>query len=94
MDLWFSVDVDLATEEWSHGLLQGPLGGHLIAAKDDDRISFHLSNLNDSLVTICYYTRGYQCDDCSMDLWFLVDLGSLWLSPFGSAFKLCGFKKS
>ncbi|CAL5078972.1 unnamed protein product [Urochloa decumbens] len=74
---------DLATEEWRHPMLRGPLNGHCIRAKDEDRrSSFDLTDLNGCLVSICR-TWSYCFDKCSVDLWFLADVDKeLWIKQY------------
>ncbi|KAF8731986.1 hypothetical protein HU200_015936 [Digitaria exilis] len=59
---------DLAAEEWSDTLLRGPLSSHNIRVKEQERVHFSLANLNGCLVSICDFY-----EDCSMDIWFLMD---------------------
>ncbi|CAL5089099.1 unnamed protein product [Urochloa decumbens] len=92
---YFLLDVDpadsdnviaafnLCTEEWRNPMLRGPLNGHHTSAKYAERISLHLADLNGCLASICRCTRGYPYDNCSVDLWFLVDLDKeLWIKQY------------
>ncbi|CAN6203315.1 unnamed protein product [Urochloa humidicola] len=90
---------DLATDEWSHGTLRGPVGGHLGRDVNHGDVivirEFYLANLDGCLVVVCRYitrtNRGYYYDRCSIDFWYLMNADKgLWTkrysvqcAPFG-----------
>jgi F-box interacting protein len=80
---------DLAEEEWRPATLQGPLSSRL--AGDDDgkkkKLMYHgllhLAAMDGCLVTV--HHNGNRYEDCSMDLWFFVDMDAdkgLWTKRF------------
>nr|TKW30997.1 hypothetical protein SEVIR_2G076400v2 [Setaria viridis] len=77
---------DMAVEEWRPAPLRGPLSSRLAG---DERLVCHqhrndvrLAIVDGCLVTLRHHNR---CRDCSMDLWFLVDMDvdkGLWTKRF------------
>ncbi|CAL5089095.1 unnamed protein product [Urochloa decumbens] len=67
---------DLAAEEWRSAMIKGPPSIYLYDIYDDEKI--RLAGLDGCLVTVLHNDR-----DCSVDLWFLVDLDScIWTKRY------------
>ncbi|CAL5089106.1 unnamed protein product [Urochloa decumbens] len=67
---------DLAAEQWRPLILRGPLNSHLATA--DNKLKFNRDYKEDNLQLVvmnrCLGIVHHKKRDCSMDLWFLVDM--------------------
>ncbi|KAF8735765.1 hypothetical protein HU200_014442 [Digitaria exilis] len=66
---------DMATEEWRQETLRGPINSDLITAVDKKlMLDLHYTNLELAVLDGCLVLVQHGFQDCTIDLWFLVDM--------------------
>lgn len=66
---------DMATEEWRQETLCGPIDSDVVTAIDKKLMfDLHYNNLELAVLDTCLVLVQHGFRDCSIDLWFLVDM--------------------